>query len=123
MHHVYGMLTGLPIAISPPALHVAQKLIQIFWLVLFAAYVSRSRSADSTDPSRSTALIPVLTSSNLSLNPGAWLGCSIGNIKPLLQAEQPLCWKKFIVCSKTLTQAGPCDAKPRWVYPFHTGAS
>jgi hypothetical protein len=29
---------------------------------------------------------------------------SIGNIKPLLKAEYPSCYKTFTTCGKTLTQ-------------------
>ena len=30
---------------------------------------------------------------------------SIGNIRPLITAEYPECWKTYAQCSKTLTQA------------------
>ena len=30
---------------------------------------------------------------------------SIGNIRPLITAEYPECWKTYTQCSKTLTQA------------------
>lgn len=30
---------------------------------------------------------------------------SIGNIRPLITAEYPFCWKYYETCDKTLTQA------------------
>ena len=30
---------------------------------------------------------------------------SIGNVKPLLQAGFPACWKKYTICDETWTQA------------------
>ena len=35
---------------------------------------------------------------------------SIGNIKPLLKAEYPDCYKDFKTCGKTLTQVYDCPA-------------
>lgn len=53
-------------------------------------------------------LVWCLVSSAILLRLQAYYIFSIGNIKPLLKAEYPSCYKDFKTCGKTLTQVCSC---------------
>lgn len=83
--------------------------------VKFVAHVDKQEAQEEAsffwDMFKKDPLAPVSHYFRTCVIPGAGLGLegyvlfSIGNVRPLLQASFPMCWKTFEICNETWTQA------------------